>query len=66
MIYFELDAKTEFSIYIYIYIYFGCGLWGLVCGVFFLAGSGTIWGLRQGLIKSRLEMVCLLVDKLDS
>ena len=62
MIYFELDAKTEFSIY----IYFGCGLWGLVCGVFFLAGSGTIWGLRQGLIKSKLEVVCLLVDKLDS
>ena len=45
MIYLALDAKTEFSIYIYIYIFFFL-VW--VCGVFFLAGSRTIWGFKAG------------------
>ena len=34
MIYFELDAKTEFSIYIYIYIFWvwvmGTSVWGFL------------------------------------
>ena len=50
MIYLALDAKTEFSIYIYIYIFFL--VW--VCGVFFLAGSRTIWGFKAGANKKQV------------
>ena len=53
MIYLELDAKTKFSIFFF-FFFLGCGSWGLVCGVFFLTGSGTSWGFKGGANKKQV------------
>ena len=46
MIYLELDAKTEFSFFFFFLVW--------VCGVFFLAGSRTIWGFKAGANKKQV------------
>ena len=45
--------KLNFQFFFF-FFFFGCGSWGLVCGVFFLAGSGTIWCFKAGANKKQV------------
>ena len=66
MIYLELDAKTEFSIFFFFFLGVGRGDYCVGFSFKWVRTQELFGVLRQGLIKSKLEVVCLLVDKLDS